>query len=176
MPSSRCAAPRATYDTWLARGAVAPRWGNLKTRLDARGKLATYGYDALNRLVQVSYGDQTVSHVWDACANGLGRLCQVIDGSGSTSFAYDAHGRVLQQSQTLGSVTLVTGYSYNGAGQRVGLVTPSGQTIAYSFLGNNCCHCAEQALRACGQSAPPKKWPNWPINPGPQPGEPGYKP
>jgi YD repeat-containing protein len=57
---------------------LAPRCGNLKTRLDARGKLATYGYDALNRLTSASYGDQTVSYVWDACANGLGRLCQVI--------------------------------------------------------------------------------------------------
>jgi RHS repeat-associated protein len=46
----------------------------------------------------------------------------------------------------------------------------------YGFLGNNCCHCAEQALKACGQSIPPNKWPNWPINPGPQLGEPGYKP
>ena len=46
----------------------------------------------------------------------------------------------------------------------------------YDFLKNNCCHCVEQALKACGQSIPPKKWPNWPINPGPQPGEPGYKP
>ena len=46
----------------------------------------------------------------------------------------------------------------------------------YSFLGNNCCNCAENALKACGQSIPMKKWPNWPINPGPQPGERGYTP
>jgi RHS repeat-associated protein len=46
----------------------------------------------------------------------------------------------------------------------------------YHFFQNDCCHCVEQALKACGQSIPPKQWPNWPINPGPQPGEPGYKP
>lgn len=46
----------------------------------------------------------------------------------------------------------------------------------YSFVGNNCCHCAENALKACGQSIPVNKWPNFPINPGPQPGEKGYKP
>lgn len=45
----------------------------------------------------------------------------------------------------------------------------------YDFIKNNCCNCAEQAMKACGQSIPVKKWPNWPINPGPQPGEPGYK-
>ena len=46
----------------------------------------------------------------------------------------------------------------------------------YDYTGNNCCHCAENALKACGQSIPVKKWPNWPINPGPQPGEIGYTP
>ena len=44
----------------------------------------------------------------------------------------------------------------------------------YNFTGFNCCHCAENALKACGQSSS-TGWPNWPINPGPQPGEPGYK-
>ena len=46
----------------------------------------------------------------------------------------------------------------------------------YNFLKNNCCHCAEEALKACGLSIPAKKWPNWPINPGAQAGETGYKP
>ncbi len=46
----------------------------------------------------------------------------------------------------------------------------------YHFTKNNCCHCAEQALKACGQSITVNKWPNWPVNPGPQKGEPGYKP
>ncbi|CAK0764921.1 hypothetical protein CCP4SC76_4240005 [Gammaproteobacteria bacterium] len=47
----------------------------------------------------------------------------------------------------------------------------------YDYFGNNCCHCAEEALKACNnQGIPTSHWPNWPINPGPQPGEPGYKP
>lgn len=50
------------------------------------------------------------------------------------------------------------------------------QGADYSFTGHNCCHCAEDAMKACGQSIPLKKWPNYPINPGPQPGETGYKP
>lgn len=43
----------------------------------------------------------------------------------------------------------------------------------YDFFGFNCCHCAEQALKACGLTIPPNEWPNWPVNPGPQPLEPG---
>ncbi len=45
----------------------------------------------------------------------------------------------------------------------------------YSYTKFNCCHCLEQAMKACGTSIPPSDWPNWPINPGPQSGEPGYK-
>jgi len=41
----------------------------------------------------------------------------------------------------------------------------------YDFTGHNCCHCAEDAMKACGQSIPVRDWPNWPINPGPQPEE-----
>ena len=46
----------------------------------------------------------------------------------------------------------------------------------YDFLGFNCCHCVEQAMNACGIGIPVDDWPNWPVNPGPQPGEPGYHP
>jgi RHS repeat-associated protein len=46
----------------------------------------------------------------------------------------------------------------------------------YDFFGFNCCHCVEQAMKKCGLSVPPEWWPNWPINPGPQPFEPGYSP
>ncbi len=40
----------------------------------------------------------------------------------------------------------------------------------YDFTGFNCCHCAEEAMNACGLSIPETHWPNYPINPGPQPG------
>jgi RHS repeat-associated protein len=50
------------------------------------------------------------------------------------------------------------------------------ESSQYSFFSFNCCHCAEQAMKACGANIPPGDWPNWPINPGPQPGESGYKP
>ena len=43
----------------------------------------------------------------------------------------------------------------------------------YDFTGNNCCHCAERALKACGLKFPPRDWPNWPANPGPLPHERG---
>ncbi|WP_419176766.1 RHS repeat-associated core domain-containing protein [Desulfosediminicola sp.] len=50
------------------------------------------------------------------------------------------------------------------------------QGSAYHFTSFNCCHCVEQAMKECGVSVPAGLWPNWPINPGPQPGEIGYTP
>ena len=38
----------------------------------------------------------------------------------------------------------------------------------YDFTGFNCCHCAEQAMKACGIGIPAENWPNWPVNPGPR--------
>jgi len=46
----------------------------------------------------------------------------------------------------------------------------------YSVTKFNCCHCVEQALKECNSPTPPSAWPNWPVNPGPQPGEPSYSP
>jgi RHS repeat-associated protein len=46
----------------------------------------------------------------------------------------------------------------------------------YDFLGFNCCHCVERAMNMCGIGIPREDWPNWPVNPGPQPGEKGYSP
>jgi len=46
------------------------------------------------------------------------------------------------------------------------------QASQYDFTGFNCCHCTEQAMRACGQWIPSDSWPNYPVNPGPKIGEP----
>jgi hypothetical protein len=45
------------------------------------------------------------------------------------------------------------------------------ECTGYHFFKNNCCHCVERALQGCGQSIPTTMWPNYPINPGPQPEE-----
>ena len=87
--------------------------GNLVSRVDARSITETRQYDALNRLTAVSYSGSGVdtslnqSWRWDtsaagaspSCSNGLGRLCQVTNALGVTSYAYDAFGNVSGQSQ-----------------------------------------------------------------------------
>jgi len=107
--------------------------GNLETRTDARGKIGTYAYDALNRVTGVTYADQTIGYVYDAGANQKGRLTQVTDGSGSTSWTYDPQGRVLSRQQAMGSVTKTIGYGYDSAGRLETLTLPSGNTIGYAY-------------------------------------------
>ena len=110
--------------------------GNLFTSTDARGKTGTRAYDALNRLTQLSFSDQIIGYTYDAGANNNGRLMQVTDGSGSTSWTYTALGRVASRTQAMGGVSKSVAYSYNAAGQLTTLTTPSGQLITYSYANN----------------------------------------
>jgi RHS repeat-associated protein len=107
--------------------------GNVKTQTDARSKTATATYDSQNRLTQIGYDDQTVIYTWDSCTHGIGRLCSLNNGSSQLTFSYDLHGRLTQQSQTVGVVTLTVGYHFNPDGQRDQLTTPDGQFLAYAW-------------------------------------------
>jgi RHS repeat-associated protein len=107
--------------------------GNVKTQTDARGETATSTYDSQNRITQIGYDDQTVTYTWDSCAYGIGRLCSLNNGSSQLAFSYDLHGRITQQNQSVGTVTLTVGYHYNPDGQLDQLTTPGGQLLAYAW-------------------------------------------
>ena len=109
---------------------------NVITKLDARGVLATYSYDALNRVKQITFPDETVVYTYDSCANGVGRLCTVTDASGSTSYSYDVKGRVTAKAEVVGTVTLTTGYAYNAVGQLATVTTPGGRSVTYGYANN----------------------------------------
>jgi RHS repeat-associated protein len=109
--------------------------GNLKTTTDARGAVGTYSYDALNRVTQVAYTDQTINFTFDTGTNGVGHLTAAADANHSMSWAYDALGRVTGKGQTIGTVTQSVGYSYTN-GDLITLVTPSGQTVVYSYVNH----------------------------------------
>lgn len=108
--------------------------GNLKTSTDARSKTATYEYDALNRVTSVTYADQVISYTYDMGTNQKGRLTQITDNLGSTSWSYDAQGRVLSRQQTTGAVSKGVGYNYDASGRLQTLTLPSGNTVAYGYV------------------------------------------
>jgi RHS repeat-associated protein len=109
--------------------------GNLKIATDARGAAATYSYDALNRVSQVAYTDQTINFSYDAGTNGIGRLTGASDANHALSWTYDALGRVTGKGQTIGTLTQSVGYGYSN-GDLISLVTPSGQTVVYSYTNH----------------------------------------
>lgn len=94
--------------------------GNLKTRTDARGITASYGYDLLNRVTSVSYPDSTrnVAMTYDIapvdCLNGerfnKGRVSVMTDSSGSTGYCYDRYGQLSRKLQLTQGRTYVLRY------------------------------------------------------------------
>jgi RHS repeat-associated protein len=115
--------------------------GNLSISTDARGASANYTYDALNRPTQIVYKnagvtDQTLVFQYDSGTNGKGRLTGAGDGNHTMSWTYDTLGRVTGKGQTVGTVAQSMGYAYTN-GDLTGEVTPSGQSISYSYNSNH---------------------------------------
>jgi len=117
--------------------------GNLLTRTDARGVLATFTYDELNRLKQTVYSksgsaNRTLSWTYDqtgaSYGYGVGRLTMAATPDASTSFRYDALGRVTMtvQSSSVGN-PLAVNYAYDAAGHVTSMTYPSGRVVNFGW-------------------------------------------
>src|SRR6185295_5277127 len=150
---------RLTSATNPESGTVAYQYdpnGNLTQKTDARGVLSTYGYDALNRNITVTYtndpaGTPAVNRYYDGLRNGVnnnipyskGRLWQSetsgSSGSRTTINSFDALGRPLSESQKFYTSTgwsqpyTVLRAPYSLAGGVTSQTYPSGRTAAYSY-------------------------------------------
>ncbi len=122
--------------------------GNRLTRTDGRGVVATSHYDALDRLVSVSYADSSlnVTYAYDesnavtGCTSSapLGRLTRIVESAVTTVYCYDGTGRVIRKTQRQGTQSDVTSYAYTSAGRLRTVTTPGQTSIAYTrdTLGN----------------------------------------
>jgi YD repeat-containing protein len=104
--------------------------GNRRSRTDARGVTVNYTYDALNRLTVVDYptNSDTVFTYDLPCANGKGRLCQIAEAVGTTSYGYTSRGQLSQQEFDAG---ILIAYSYDANGSVEVITYPSGRTVRY---------------------------------------------
>ena len=107
-----------------------PRTRNLREYQAGAG--ASYTYDKLNRLTQVTLPDSgTVVYTYDATT---GDLTNVAGPNIGYTFSYDTMGRMTSVTDTRG-YTLA--YAYNALGQRTLLTLPGSQTIAYGYDTGN---------------------------------------
>ncbi|HEX5702842.1 MAG TPA: RHS repeat-associated core domain-containing protein [Pyrinomonadaceae bacterium] len=114
--------------------------GNLLFKTDARGVRATFAYDNLNRVTSRTYSDSTptVTYVYDsgAISNGNGRLASVSSSVSAYSYSgYDARGRALGATQTIGAQSYLIGYTYDLAGHVKTMTYPSGHSVTYNYDG-----------------------------------------
>lgn len=116
--------------------------GNVTSKTDARGKVTTLAYDALNRLTTVHYqtdADTVVEYDGGATptAAAAGRLTKVSDSSGSSTYTYDDLGRLLTKTQVVNGKSFTVSYAWGdtvGAMDKVTAITyPSGNRVDYSY-------------------------------------------
>jgi RHS repeat-associated protein len=108
--------------------------GNRLSQTDARSVTVNYTYDALNRLTNIDYPGSSLdtTFTFDQGTAQKGRLTTMTDGSGTTTFAYDAVGNLTQESKAVDGNTHVTAYGYD-TGDLLTLITyPSGRTVEYT--------------------------------------------
>jgi len=105
--------------------------GNQTSKTDGKNITVSYQYDALNRLTKIDYPNDNldVTLTYDTGTNGKGRLSQITDGSGSTTYSYDALGNITSKTSTIAGKSFTLGYGYNGAGQLTQITQPSGRVV-----------------------------------------------
>ena len=97
--------------------------GNVTQMTDARSVVTNYSYDAINRLTDTEYPSDSsldVELTYDdnpgttgACGTSKGRLCRVVDASGTTDYKYNDLGQLIEVKEVRGALTFTTGYDYD---------------------------------------------------------------
>jgi RHS repeat-associated protein len=118
--------------------------GNPISRIDARGVVVQYAYDALNRLTNVIYPAEpslNISYTYDqatpisGCPNNfnIGHLTTMTDISGTTSWCYTNQGDISEVRQVVNNTVYLHVYAYTSARRLTYLQYPSGFELEYSY-------------------------------------------
>lgn len=118
--------------------------GNRTRETNANGQVTEFHYDALNRRTAIRYPanpDQNLTYAYDdtsvnnnGTANaGLGRLTRVQFDGGERRLRYDALGRLVAETQVIGTQAYTARYVYNALGQLSAQQLPSGAWLGYDY-------------------------------------------
>ncbi|MGB5102584.1 MAG: FG-GAP-like repeat-containing protein, partial [Steroidobacteraceae bacterium] len=115
-----------TYDTRGFRRSIddasAGRWqfdysplGELRSQVNARGQVTTYGYDRLSRTTTRTEPEGTTTWTWgnSASSRNIGVLSSVSGPGFQESYQFDALGRPTTSTRTVAGAVLVTRQSYD---------------------------------------------------------------
>ena len=115
--------------------------GNRSSQTDARGITVNYTYDSLNRLITMDFPgtQEDVDYSYDDTQNanrGIGRVTQITDHSGSTTYRYDRRGNIIRADTTIDidsqSHSFTMQYAYDAADNLTQITYPSGRTVDYT--------------------------------------------
>ncbi|MCR1793774.1 RHS repeat-associated core domain-containing protein [Leptospira sp. id769339] len=108
--------------------------GNVTRVRTASGKNIDRTYDALNRLLTVTGGVGTnISYTYDLGTNGIGRLSNVVDPTGSTAFEYSESGDIVRTTKTVDSLTFVLEREYDNLHRPVSTRYPDGSIVRNKY-------------------------------------------
>jgi len=114
--------------------------GNLVSTTDARGAATTKTFDADNRILTsssaLSASTEGVQYTYDAFGSGnygKGRLAQMTDPSGSTSYTYERRGLLKGENRSILGNGYTSGYHYDANGNRDQVTYPSGHSVSNTF-------------------------------------------
>jgi len=122
--------------------------GRLIRQKDAKGQEVRLYYDALGRMVMkdnppmsstTNPGHEDVVFIYDdpAVPNSKGRLTKMTDPTGSTSFRYDARGRVTEMTKVIYNQSFTIQVTYDASDRIKTLTYPDGEIVTYTHLADH---------------------------------------
>ncbi len=105
--------------------------GRATSKTDRNGTALTYTYTPTGKLASITYPNQTqVANTYD----NLDRLTQMQDSLGTSSFSYDADGRITSFTDPGG---FTFSYVYDAAGNLTQITYPDESTVTYAYDAAN---------------------------------------
>jgi RHS repeat-associated protein/uncharacterized repeat protein (TIGR01451 family) len=118
-------------------------FGNMHIQTDARGCTVTVAYDAINRPTGKTYAGAgacastpAVTYSYDSTTGGnqgIGHRTGMSDGSGTTTWVYNALGQMTAETRTVDGNPYTSNYTYDAFGRPTTQNLPSGEALTYSY-------------------------------------------